>query len=328
MAESSKWNGDMMEDLYAMTANQWLGFATRTMFLHWIRLVGGISAALGGIILIPTSFGLLSVFDDLGHHRPIKDLELEAAMLAAGGGLLAVGSLLIMLDSLRQWREVARGKINAYGVFWNLATNEKVKGVFAFEIDSGIQIPDEPAGFKHTCKAMRHIAEPTSGPKSLQTVIPVLRMVFAIPGGLVRADFASQEFNKRSDLDTIAFVKGSMIRVNGKKADPCRLCTAIGTELKNQAPNMVDVQLVVHLNPNAAAPSAPSSAGVIGAGMFGAVGGAVGAVIEQKQEQRQKRESAAQQAAHEERVRKLFQRLEPVASEFGWTAEIKRSELK
>lgn len=317
-----------MEDLYAMTANQWLGFATRTMSLHWIRLVGGISAALGGIILIPTSFGLLSVFDDLGHHRPVKDLELEVAMLAAGGGLLAVGSLLIMLDSLRQWREVARGKINAYGVFWNLATNEKVKGVFAFEIDSGVQIPDEPAGFTHTCKAMRHIAERTSGPKSLQTVIPVLRMVFAISGGLVRADFASHEFNKRSDLDTIALVKGSMIRVNGKKADPCRLCTAIGTELKNQAPNMVDVQLVVHLNPNAAAPSAPSSAGVIGAGMFGAVGGAVGAVIEQKQEQRQKRESAAQQAAHEERVRKLFQKLEPVAAEFGWTAQIKRNALK
>jgi hypothetical protein len=150
-------------------------------------------------------------------------------------------------------------------------------------------------------------------------------MVFAVGSGFVRGEFASRVFNKHSDLDTIVFAKGSIIRVKGLKADPCRLCTEIGNLLKHQAPNVIDVQLVVNLNPNAAAPSQSSNAGVIGAGLFGAVGGAVGSAIEHKKEQRQRQEQAAQQAAHEEAVTKLFHRLENVAAEFGWTTTISRN---
>lgn len=95
--------------------------------------------------------------------------------------------------------------------------------------------------------------------------------------------------------------------------------------LKHQVPNMIEVQVVVNLNPNAAAPTQSLNAGVIGVGLFGAVGGVVGSAIQEEKEQRQRQEQAAQQAAHEEAVRKLFQKLEPIGAEFGWTTKVVRN---
>jgi hypothetical protein len=49
-------------------------------------------------------------------------------------------------------------------------------------------------------------------------------------------------------------------------------------------------------------------------------GGAVGVSIKDKQEQGRRQE----RAAHEEAVKMLFQRLEKVSAEFGWTTRILR----
>jgi hypothetical protein len=75
------------------------------------------------------------------------------------------------------------------------------------------QIPNEPKGFKHLCKAIRHDATQASDTKSPQIFKPILRMVFAVGSGFVKGEFASGVFNKQSDLDTIVFAKGSITRV-------------------------------------------------------------------------------------------------------------------
>jgi len=258
---------------------------------------------------------------------PTRDPDYNMAVITALVGLVMLvgGVSAIYVDGIRQRREVARGVIMATGVLWNPMTAEKLEGNFEVEIDAGEQMPEERTGFRHLCKAIRHKDMRATETNSSQVARPVLNLVFDVTSGLVKGEFASRAFNRHSDLDTIIFAKGTIIRVNGKKVDPGALCAEIGNELQQKAPNMIDVQVQVNLTPNAAAPAEPSKAGLFGAAMFGAVGGAVGAAIAEKRDREKMRVQAAQQAAHEEAVMKLFQKLDEVGAKFGWTTKIVRN---
>jgi hypothetical protein len=122
----------------------WVGFAMRTTSLHWRRNAGLILASLGAFPLAPGGLGLLSVLDDIAKKRPITDLNLEIVMLTMGISLLAMGVLLIKLDSMQQKHEVERGELNATGILWNPKTQQKMEGQFRFSIDIGEMMFDKP----------------------------------------------------------------------------------------------------------------------------------------------------------------------------------------
>ena len=87
---------------------------------------------------------------------------------------------------------------------------------------------------------------------------------------------------------------------------------------------MLDVQITVDRDMKNAVTTQtqPSNAGVIGAGLFGAVGGAIGGAIAAKKEQEQKEAALRQLHEYQANVMKLFNDLKKVGEKFGWPVNI------
>lgn len=302
--------------LSPLNAGEWIGFTTRTVPLHRLRIVGTMCATFGILPLMVGGFPLLSSTRD-------TDYEVAIIILFFGIGLLVVGLLMIMFDAFRQKRELKKGELNAKGVFWNPKTQERLEGLFHFNIDSGAKMPGDRTGFRHRCHGVQYGPTRTGiATETSQTDNPVLRLVFTVRDGMTNGEFAGSIFTSRTftDLDAIIFTRGSITRLNGKKANPCWLCSEIGAELSHEgAVCPINVQIVVNPDMKSAVTTQSSNAGVIGAGLGGAIGGAIGASMDEKRVQEQWQQLLAD---YQLEVTTLFSGLRKVAERFGWTAKI------
>jgi len=297
-----------MEEFVPLVGGQWVGFATRTIPMHWLKYLGIGCAAFSALPLMIGGFPLLNSTRD-------PDYDMEVIAVFGGLGLLVVGLLMLVSDTLRQKRELERGELKAKGVFWNPETKVALEGLFHFNIDSGSTMPGDPNGFKHLCSSVQRGAT-----RSTQASNPVLKMVFTVRGGLTKGEFAGSTFTSRSfsDLDAIILTNGSIARVSGKKANPCWLCSEVGAQLQQVGQGVIGVEVIVDSDWKSAVATRSSNAGVTGAALGGIVGAAIGSTIEDKREQQRARELASYQAE----VRRLFESLQKTAEKFGWTSKI------
>jgi hypothetical protein len=118
-------------------------------------------------------------------------------------------------------------------------------------------------------------------------------------------------------LDTIFLAKDSLTRLDRKK-NSRRLRSEIGTQLQQEIPGMIAVQVTVDRDLKNAVATQSSNAGVIGAGLGGAIGGAIGGAVQANREKVRSQEFQA----YSEDVGKLFDNVKKDAERFGWTATI------
>jgi hypothetical protein len=242
--------------------------------------------------------------------------------IMVGAFFLIMALAVTILDGIpnKDWGALIFGLLSAaFGGFIILMVNRRrLKGD-----QSGVT-----HGFKHRCHSIqqRHNqSSKTPNPGGWQTTLstspdpaPILKMVFTVNGGMTKAEFGGSTFTSRSytDLDTVIFTRGSITRLNAKKAKPLWLCEEVGTQL-HELPR-IHVQVTVDRDLKSAVTTPSSNAGVKGALLGGAIGGAIGATMDEKRE----KERRQQLVDHQVNVTKLFNELREVAERFGWTANI------
>jgi hypothetical protein len=296
-----------MEKTLDLDAGQYVGFATRVVRLHWLGGAAKTCAAVGGLLVVIGGFPLLSSKRD-------PNYDLAVATLVIGIGMLMMCLLVAVLHARRQKRELEGGRLSAAGVFWNPETKEKTEGQFHLHVDSGTKMPGDPTAFTHRCHNVQHTTV-----QSCQMASPLLEMAFTVGGGMKQGKFGGSIFSSRrfTDLDTIIFIRGSIIRLNARKADPVWLCSEVGAQLQEGALSAINVQLTVQLEVGAAASYPQSSAVVTGVALGGLVGGAIGEAVDKKRDQERNRHLHSYLAD----VASLRDRLRQVSETFGWNLD-------
>jgi hypothetical protein len=312
-----------MEEFSRLDGGQWIGFATRSVPLHGLLKVLAIFSCL--LSALPLMIGGLAVWISLKRD---SDYDLRVMTLKVGIVLLALGLLMFMFEALRQRRQLRNGEINGAGVFWNPKTKERLVGQFRFNIGSGSKMPGRGAGFKHECYDLQYTRTKNRRETEIANMEnPILKLIFTVKNGMTKGIFAAGSFTSRNylrDLDLIIFTRGSITRVNGKKANPYWLCSEIGRQLKSNASGLINVQVIVDPNTKGATGSSSNVFAWahwvhLGAKWGGPIGALVGAGVQAIEELEQRH----QFTNYKVEVQKLLDGLQKVVEEFGWSANIR-----